>query len=169
MSTGRVRRAQADDWREYRSIRLAALRDSPGAFSSTLADAERLTDDDWRRRCDAAACFLATVDGQPAGLVAGLVEDGHAELVSMWVAPAHRGSGVASMLVEAVVGWAATAGHARIALWVTVDNLRAQRLYSRHGFESTGEIQPMREDTPDRLELRMARSVGVSPGDRSER
>lgn len=159
MSKIRVRRALVPDWRQYRSLRLAALRDSPDAFGSTLADAELLTEGDWRARLLGAACFITAVDEQPVGLAAGLFEDGSAELVSMWVEPASRGSGAADLLVAAVIEWAANAGHGQLSLWVATGNLRAQRLYARHGFEATGELQPMREDTPDRLELRMTRAA----------
>ena len=152
MRAAAVRRATPPEWRAYRHLRLAALADAPDAFGSTLADAIRNTEADWRRRLEDAACFIAGVDGRDAGLAAGIVDGGRAELVSMWIDPRHRGAGLADLLVDAVVGWARAAGFDELRLWVADGNERARRLYLRHGFALTADAQPVRDDTPDRLE-----------------
>jgi ribosomal protein S18 acetylase RimI-like enzyme len=61
-------------------------------------------------------------------------EDG-VELASMWVAPHARGTGAAGALVDAVVAWADAA---TVTLYVVEANVRARRLYERHGFVTTG-------------------------------
>lgn len=155
MPTTAVRRATPAEWPAYRALRLAALADAPDAFGSTLAEATRNTQADWRSRLEKAACFIASAGGRDAGLAACLVGDGRAQLVSMWVHPGHRGAGLADLLVGAVVQWARTAGYDELELWVAAGNERARRLYARHGFASTGEEQPVRDDAPERLEHRM--------------
>lgn len=64
----------------------------------------------------------------------------------MWVTPAWRGSEVATMLADAVIGWAREEGCARVGLWVPGDNARARRFYERQGFEATGQSRPFPGD-----------------------
>ena len=154
------------DWREFRRIRLAALADAPREFGSTLAEADRMSEEDWRERLAGRAQFLVRADGQPVGTAGCFIEpDGTAQLVSMWVNPDWRGQGAGDVLVSAVLGWARRAGYPDVRLWVTIDNAVAQRLYARHGFSPTGVIQPLRPDTPDQLEEQMVRTfVKVQAG-----
>ena len=77
----------------------------------------------------------------------------------MWVDPEWRSRGVADRLVESVLGWASAEGYARLRLWVAVGNTRADRLYRRHGFIGTGELQPMANGRSDRLEFEMVRKL----------
>ena len=154
-----VQQLSPSDWRELRRIRLAALADAPREFSSTLAEADRLSEEDWRERLAGRAQFLVRVDGQPVGTAGCYIEpDGTAQLVSMWVNPDRRGHGAGDVLVSAVLGWARRAGYPDVRLWVTIGNGAAQRLYARHGFSPTGIIQPLRPDTPDQLEEEMVRT-----------
>ena len=141
---------------------MAALRDAPEAFGSTAADAEKLDEQEWRRRLEQRAVFIGEVTNQRVGLVAGIggEEPRMAELVSMWVAPAWRGHGVGDHLVEAVLAWAADEGFTGVQLWVAEGNTRAERLYARHGFEPTGRIQPMDGEGAARLEFEMRRKLG---------
>jgi GNAT superfamily N-acetyltransferase len=157
-----IRRLAAADWGAFRAVRLAALRDAPEAFGSTASDAERLDEAGWRRRVEGRAVFIAEFAGQHAGLSAGIAGDhpGDAELISMWVAPAWRGQGVGDRLVEAVLAWAAAERFATVRLWVANGNARAERLYARHGFASTGREQPMGGEKSGRLEFEMRRAVG---------
>jgi GNAT superfamily N-acetyltransferase len=157
-----IRRLAAADWAAFREIRLAALCDAPEAFGSTAADAEKLDDEEWRRRLEQRAVFLAEVLTQPVGLAAGIGGDrpGEAELISMWVVPARRGQGVGDRLVEAVLAWAVAEGFTSVGLWVAQGNARAERLYARHGFAATGRLQPMGGKRVDLLEFEMRCRAG---------
>ena len=157
-----LRRLAPADWAAFREIRLAALRDAPEAFGSTAADAQKLEEQEWRRRLEQRAVFMAEVAGQRVGLAAGIAgeQPGEAELVSMWVAPAWRGRGVGDGLVQAVLGWAAGEGFTMVRLWVATGNTRAERLYIRLGFEATGRSQPMGGETLALLEFEMRRELG---------
>lgn len=141
---------------------MAALRDAPEAFGSTAADAEKLDEQEWRRRLEQRAVFMAEAASQRVGVVAGIGGDqpGEAELISMWVAPAWRGQGVGDRLVEAVLAWAAGEGFTSVRLWVAKGNTRAERLYGRHGFDPTGRWQPIGGERFALLEFEMRREVG---------
>jgi len=156
-----IRRLVAADWAVLRQVRLAALADTPYAFSSTLERELSLDERQWRAWIASAAYFMAWRDGQPAGLAAGLPGAGDAwRLVSMWVSPQARGSGIADGLVQAVCACAQASGAALISLWVTDVNARAWAFYRRMGFASTGARQLVRPQEPDHWEEQVARQLG---------
>lgn len=158
-----VRQAAADDWRAVRAVRLAALQESPDAFASTLERETAFVQDDWLRRLDGpGSTFLARPPDQasdPVGIIGGFPLEGTVELVSMWVAPPTRGSGVASALVDAVMHWARDVSPT-VHLWVTETNQGARALYERCGFTYTDERQPL-PSNPTLDEVRMARTTSV--------
>lgn len=180
-----VRRIGLDDVDVYRDIRLQALQDAPSAFASTYDKEAAQPADAWADRVSRSAAgidrttFLA-FDGDVCVGLAGAGPDdlgADLQLVSMWVAPSHRGSVVATKLVEAVFAWAGDVGAARIALWVTRGNDRARRMYERMGFVVTGDVQPLpsdpckeeirmiREDVRRLIERRLAELDGLLPGE----
>ncbi|WP_436995202.1 N-acetyltransferase family protein [Streptomyces sp. enrichment culture] len=147
----RVRELTADDWADWRELRLAALAEAPYAFGARLADWQGDGDREerWRARLGVpGAHFAALLEGRPAGQVSGVAEPGGeaAELISMWVGPGARGRGVGDALVRAVAGWARKAGARELRLSVMPGNERAAALYRRHGFEDLG---PVGDELPD--------------------
>ena len=54
-----LRRADPDDWRIYRELRLQALREEPQAYASTLDRELQLTDQQWRSGLGKAVTVLA--------------------------------------------------------------------------------------------------------------
>lgn len=185
MPTTLVERTRPDDWRDLRDVRLRALADAPSAFGSTLAREVAFPDEVWRERAAQGRTLLArtTLDGGPPG-DRGQSDDGAppgsgrspgpvvgvaavvpspddptvAELVSVWVEPGARGSGVAVTLLEHAHALAAELGARTLSLWVTATNAPALRLYERAGFAPTAETQPLPSD-PRLVELRMTRRV----------
>ncbi|MGN6474721.1 MAG: GNAT family N-acetyltransferase [Mycobacteriales bacterium] len=163
-----IRRITSNDLEAFRETRLRALADSPASFGSTYAEEAERSEEAWRDRVERAstgndrAMFLAFDGAECVGLAGGIEDDYDADrqLVSMWVAPAHRGTDIATELVEAVLGWAAEGGARTIALWVTRGNVRAQRFYERMGFRITGEVQPLPSD-PCKDEIRMVRELDL--------
>ncbi len=53
------------------------------------------------------------------------------------VDPARRGQGLGGRLIDAAIAFARNAGCRRITLMTDADNVDAQRLYRRHGFEAS--------------------------------
>ncbi len=158
-----VREAQPDEWQTLRDIRLAALREAPYAFGSTYAREAPFTPEQWRARLAARAInFFAytqeSANALPAGLAGVFVDDGMADLVSMWVRPAARRLGVGQALVETAAGWAKARDHDTLYLWVTESNSPARKLYERCGFTPTGDRQPLPSD-PALGEIRMRRAL----------
>lgn len=134
------------DWEEYRDVRLRALAESPAAFGSTLQRERGFDDGVWRERAASGRTLLARLRGAPVGLVTTIEEEGRPEerqIVSMWVDPAVRGSGVGRALVMAALGTVRAQRVRRATLFVADGNEAAARFYERLGFTSTGERQPL--------------------------
>jgi ribosomal protein S18 acetylase RimI-like enzyme len=158
-----VRQVGPDEWHEFRRIRLAALADAPTAFSTRLADAERLPDSFWIERTSVERAgtgpLFAAVDGTEwVGIVGGHTERGEAHLISLWVDPRARRRGAAAALVEAVSAWARDRGHRELRLWVTETNAAARRCYETRGFAYTGRVTPYEPDV-NVQELEMSRRL----------
>ena len=158
-----VRRIRSGEGERLRTIRLLALRDAPRAFASTFEVESKRPAIAWEDRArgrasgNISATFVAETGDDWVGLV-GAVRDPEeprvVELVSMWVAPAARRSGVGARLVEEVLLWAGVADAERVELWVTRGNDPAIALYRRAGFSSKEDHRPSPTD-PCREEVRM--------------
>ena len=142
-----ISRADEADWSAYREIRLRSLLESPEAYGSSHERELGLTESEWRARTT-GRLFLARDDEQQVvGNAAGLLgEDGHLDLVGMFVAAEARGRGCAELLLDAVVAVARTDGATRVVLHVTDGNVAAARCYTRYGFTETGRRWPMERD-----------------------
>ncbi|HEU4337434.1 MAG TPA: GNAT family N-acetyltransferase [Nocardioides sp.] len=155
MSTSAVVvRLGPEDWVELREIRLRALADAPEAFGAVLAEVEAYDDRVWRDRL--ATNNPTYVVREATGTVAmagGFAppDSSVAFVWGMWTAPAARGRGHSSALLDTVVTWARTIGRTP-HLHVTEGNDAARRLYVRHGFEPTGTWEPLREGSVLRIE-----------------
>ena len=157
-----VRVLHVEEWPLYRSVRLAALADSPEAFGSTLGREQAFTTDVWQARLTRRNIFIAEDGGAACGLIGIAPRDPDtAEVVSMWVHPTARGRGVGDLLVLAALEWARNHDVPEVHLWVAEGNLHAERLYARHGFHRTGTKQPIR-DGEDGLEFAMARTADTA-------
>ncbi|WP_433663317.1 GNAT family N-acetyltransferase [Nocardia sp. CA-128927] len=160
ISTIDIRLLTADEWEVFRRVRMRALADTPQYFGSTLAEAQARTEEDWRAALLNRAQFIATAEGAELGTVAGIADperDG-VHLISMWVAPEARGTGVGGLLVRAVLDWAVAGGHSAVWLEFAEGNTVAERLYLRHGFVRTGVSGFVRPGEP-RVEYEMVHKL----------
>lgn len=81
-----------------------------------------------------------------------------ANLVSMWVAPSHRRTGVGCSLIRQVQDWGRSHGALILQLMVTSSNDAAIEFYKRNGFAMTGKSGPYPND-PSLHELEMAQNL----------
>ena len=132
------------------------LGESTGGEEKAAAYEGKLTDEyrerwlAWVDRCvaDDERCVTVAVDNNNiVGYVFVLPERlamvwDAAVVNELYVAPAHRGTGVADELLDAAVALAADQDLPldRIALDVDPANERARAFYDRHGFEPWGEL-----------------------------
>ena len=150
-------RVGPDEWETFRAVRLASLLDAPRAFGAAYVDWVDAPESRWRARLtDVPFTMVATVDGRGVGVVSGAQSDDHVELISMWVAPDHRGTGLAGRLIEQVVDWAASNGH-DTDLMVRDDNARAIASYEKAGFVDLGVPEDWPVDAPRERRMRRTR------------
>ena len=161
-----VRRVVEDDWAALRAVRLEMLADTPLAYLETVAVAEERSEGEWRFRAHrgsagstdlAVAAEPADQPGRWVGYLACFVDaPGQGHVVSVYVAPTHRGTGLATALLDVVRRWAEDdAGLDRLHLFVHENNERAAAFYRRYGFSTTGHTEPYELD-PSTREVEMA-------------
>lgn len=139
----------------FRDVRLRALLDAPIAFASTYARETAIADEEWIKRSvrwssDGAIGYIAFDGDYSCGLVACYSEKedplrGH--VISMWVDPAYRRSGVGKILIDALRDWARGRQMRELKLMVTSVNQGAIRFYEGIGFSSTGYRAPYPNDS----------------------
>ena len=155
-----IQRLTAEEGPRLRTIRLRALRDAPNAFGSTFAESANRSPEAWSKQLSGTiATFVAVVGDSDVGLVRGAADRNvgdKAWLISMWVAPEARGRSVGAALIDAVVEWARSEGFVELLLDVGDDNVPATALYTRKGFEPSGEVGTL---PPPREHIREHRRV----------
>jgi ribosomal protein S18 acetylase RimI-like enzyme len=62
------------------------------------------------------------------------------DVEALYVAPSHRRTGIAHRLLREAYAWAQASGVARVQLYVTASNVRAQSVYAEQGFAVTQAI-----------------------------
>ena len=143
---------RAEEWMLLRDLRLAALSESPDAFSPTAEETSRLTESDWRTSADrfASRPSAAMLIARPAdGLMSAVADDqGVGHIGAMWVSPEARRKKLGSALLDRGIEFLQRAGCATIELSVTETNFTARRLYGSRGFVLTGESEPLRISSP---------------------
>lgn len=142
-----LRRLVPTDAAALQALRLAALRESPAAFSSSyeeergtpLATIKRHLGPESER-----TMFGAFAGSELVGMV-GVGRERERKLVhkgfvrSMYVAPAHRGKGLGTQLLHVALSFASSMeGLRQVTLSVTADNGAAIALYESAGFKVFG-------------------------------
>lgn len=162
-----VVRLTESDLEALRAARREALRLHPENFSADPAIEEKAPPDRWLASLREGVWFGARDGGELAGMVAvsapASVKTRHvADLGSMYVREAHRGSGLADALMNAALLRAAEIAE-QVKLTVNAQNARAIRFYERHGFRTVGRMpRSLRVGGKDHDELIMVRPVSTS-------
>ena len=137
-----------DEWRLLKEVRIAALGEAPYAFTSRLDDALQRSDEDWVRLSEHysgdpnSVTFFAFENKSPCGMSACVLEAEEAEMLAVWVDPAHRGKGVGNALIEYALTWSRSRGAKRLKVGVFEDNLNAVAFYRSAGFKDVGLTKP---------------------------
>jgi GNAT superfamily N-acetyltransferase len=109
----------------------------------------------------AAARVAGTVVADVDGEVAGFVTVTGDEVEELFVAAAHRGTGVAAALLEDAEARLATAGVARAWLAVVAGNARARKFYVKRGWHDDGPLDYQAEGSSGTIVVPCRRYVKV--------
>lgn len=166
------RSTTAADWRQIRDLRLEMIKDTPIACTETEAEAFGLDETEWRRRGAQGSgdgfITVAAIDecGNWVGTMASYIAEPSVGplLVGVYVSPDFRGTdvGVTDTLLSAVEAWARSNG-GRLTLHVHEANVKAQRAYSKRGFEFTGHTVEYSLD-PSSHEVEMTKELMPAAG-----
>ncbi|MBF4770050.1 GNAT family N-acetyltransferase [Nocardioides agariphilus] len=151
MGESTLRRLTSDDWTVLSDVRLRALADSPDAFGSTLEREQTFGEKEWRRRL-VRPVWIVEADGRGVAMAGAFSNEGVLQVWGMWTDPAHRGRGHARALLDALVGEAVREGRV-VGLHVNLANPGARAFYESYGFVGTGELEPLRPGSDQRIEL----------------
>lgn len=140
-----IRLLVPDEFEIFRRIRLEALRAEPAAFASTAADWEALSDEEWRRRLEANAVFVAFRDGEPVGIMGLMPQQPskmahRATIIMVYVRMAERGNGLAATLLNAITDHARRSGIRQLELLVSAENPLAIGFYKKQGYREVGRV-----------------------------
>ena len=92
-----------DRWKDYRDLRLEALKNAPSAFGSSFEEEEVLTEDEWKRRIQNVLFAVSedTLIGMIVYAFNGRAKTRHsAEIFGVYVSAGHRGEGVGTRMLE---------------------------------------------------------------------
>jgi ribosomal protein S18 acetylase RimI-like enzyme len=145
------------EWNTLREMRLAALRESPGAFLSTYSEELAYGEQEWRAEFARGEWTVEVRNGEAIAIV-GVTREQHTPpgecyLEYLWVSPGLRRCGVATDLIKNVVRRLLQLGFATVWLWVLDGNEPAKRLYEKCGFNSTFMVQRPYRNPARREEL----------------
>lgn len=139
------RKLSAYRWRDYRDLRLEALKGDPSAFGSSFEEEETFTEGEWRKKIQNV--LFALSDDRPIGMVAYVFDAGHktkhiAEIYGFYVNPDHRGEGVGTRLLEHVLLLIRRKrGIVKARLYVNTEQRAAVSLYRKTGFVVRGKMK----------------------------
>jgi RimJ/RimL family protein N-acetyltransferase len=137
-----VRLLTPSDWHVFKTVRLAALAADPQAFGASHAKESAISDVEWRERLSApgTAVFIAAEGAAAAGM-AGLSCDHDrpekAVFWGLWLAPGHRGCGLAAHLQAAALDWATHHGINVLRLSHRASNDASRRFAVTQGYALT--------------------------------
>lgn len=132
-----------DDAARFVAMRQTALAQEAASFRTSAADDAKVPLAAWAQRLKQEHVYAVQHDGEWLA-IGGLSRDARAKLDhkgliwGMYVSPGARGTGAADQLLEALVASGVALGLRQLQLTLMADNVRARRLYERHGFELYG-------------------------------
>ena len=140
-----IRKLPADRWRDFRELRLEALKRDPSAYGSSFEEEEKLKEDEWKRRTKSV--LFALSDDRPVGMIVYVfnkeLKARHAaEIYGFYVNADHRGEGVGTRLLERALSLIRRNKKIiKVSLAVNPEQRAAVRMYRKAGFVVSGRTE----------------------------
>ncbi len=137
-----------DQWQLHKAVRCAALAEAPFAYSSTLEDALKRSDEDWKHITrqytshSNSVTYFAFEDDAACGMSACVINGEQVELYAVWVDPAYRRKGVGRALIDFGRAWSQSKGATQLRVGIFADNPGAPAFYRSVGFIDSGLTDP---------------------------
>jgi RimJ/RimL family protein N-acetyltransferase len=134
-----------DDWEDYRSIRLRAVKDHPDAFGGEYEKESQLAEADFRGRLERYNLVAAYHGDKIVGTMAYVQSDSPkfrhwVRIQNVYLKPEFRGRGIIDLMLEQLIGRITQQPEiVQIRLGLFHTNIAARKVYERHGFQVYGE------------------------------
>jgi GNAT superfamily N-acetyltransferase len=154
-----IRPARDGDADEIIEIVSGCWREYPGCVVDIDGEAPELLSIATHCAGRGGAVWVAEADGKVVGLACAYpLADGAWEMAKIYVARAHRGSGIAHDLLTAAEHFARTHGATRGKLWSDTRFDRAHRFYEKRGYVRAGPIRAL-ADKSNSIEFAYAKPL----------
>jgi ribosomal protein S18 acetylase RimI-like enzyme len=161
------------DWKDFKEMRLAALKEEPQAFGSSYAKEAAYPDSMWQERLregenKKGIYLFAKLEGKMIGMVMGgrTDEDQQAGLAHVWgtyVDLKARGKGVGKELMQRVIEEIGKDMDVqKILVGVNAEQKPAIKLYESFGFKQIKTMLMKMGDGSEHQELEMEKKVWVN-------
>ena len=140
-----VKKLPPDRWKDYRDLRLEALKSDPLAFGSSYEEEKDLAEDEWKKRINNA--LFALSNDKPVGMIVYIINNKiktkHiANIFGIYVKKEYRGKGIGKKLIESVIkNIQKNVNVSKIELAVNPEQKAAVKLYEKYGFELVGRLK----------------------------
>ncbi len=142
-----------EEWRQYRSLRLRALKEDPEAFSSIFEVEASKPDEFWQGRLGDASkgekswLLFAREAGKLVGMIGAYIPEGSGDtptIVSVYVPSEERGKGISRRLMQEMLKTLSSKPDLRkVRLAVNITQIAAVNLYRAFGFQDIGRKPSM--------------------------
>jgi ribosomal protein S18 acetylase RimI-like enzyme len=132
---------QPSEWREYKKLRLAALKQNPEAFGSTYKSNLEKPYSEWTDRLSDPKFIMlfARKGDELLGMAGAVLEENFAHILSVFVIQEARGQGISKLLMKELIRKIKLNTSLRkIELQVNPIQKTAVQLYKSFGFKETG-------------------------------
>lgn len=131
-------------YKEYKALRLEALKSDPTAFGSAYSEEKKLKENEWKRRLNSVLFVLS--DNKPVGMIGHAFYKGHnshiAYIFGFYVNRKYRGQGIGRELLKSVLdAISKNKKIIKIELSVNTEQVAAIRLYEKNGFLVVGRFK----------------------------
>lgn len=154
MESVTVRAFEPSEWPAFREMRLAALKDVPGAYSGTYEDSLKRADAAWQAlvRGPTHQIFGLFEGTRLIGITGVFASDedhsgGTAALMMSYILPEYRKRGLSRLLYDARLAWARTRPQFKlVTVSVRESNAASRKANQRFGFVMTETQRRVRRD-----------------------
>lgn len=140
-----VKKLEEDRWKEYRDLRLEALKKEPIAFGSSFDEEKNISEEEWKRRVGNA--LFALSEDKLVGMIVYVqgnkIKTKHiANIYGVYVTEEYRGQGVGRKLIDSVLEEIKKSKDVvKINLTVNPEQKAAVKLYQNSGFKIVGQLK----------------------------
>lgn len=147
-----IRPAKADEWSEWKSVRLQALQDSPQSFGERYQDALQKNDDQWRQDFTKVMesanqeLLFAIENNRTVGMLFVFIRDPDQKIGGiggLWIAPAYRQKGAGRQIIETALEWMRSKNLLAVTFWNNTSVDASTKFYEKLGFIYTGANRPL--------------------------